>query len=115
MQAQLGLSLSHWPAKEPYLSDTKKPEVCPSNSIQKTVSFVLQDSEGKIRELESLIDASEPLTLRELIKLMHSHSECVWVESESVGEMTQKLLESLKNQQEVENEMVRKSFEKAGD
>ncbi len=115
MQAQLGLSLSHWPAKEPYLSDTKKPEVCPSNSIQKTVSFMLQDSEGKIRELESLIDASEPLTLRELIKLMHSHSECVWVESESVGEMTQKLLESLKNQQEVENETVRKSFEKAGD
>lgn len=125
MQAQLGLSLSHWPAKEPYLSDTKKPttsEVCPSNSIQKTVSFVLQDSEGKIRELESLIDASEPLTLRELIKLMHSHSECVWVESpqgqersESVGEMMQKLLESLKNQQEVENETMRKSLEKAGD
>ncbi|KAF4106944.1 myosin phosphatase Rho-interacting protein [Onychostoma macrolepis] len=125
MQAQLGLSLSHWPAKEPYLSDTKKPatsEVCPSNSIQKTVSFMLQDSEGKIRELESLIDTSEPLTLRELIKLMHSHSECVWVESpqgqessESVGEMTQKLLESLKNQQEIENETMRKSLEKAGD
>ncbi|XP_016141611.1 protein outspread [Sinocyclocheilus grahami] len=123
MQAQLGLSLSHWPAKEPYLSDTKKPatsEVCPSNSIQKTVSFMLQDSEGKIRELESLIDASEPLTLRELIKLMHSHSEYVGVESpqgqessESVGEMSQKLLESLKNQQE--NETMRKSLEKAGD
>ncbi|KAL0180173.1 hypothetical protein M9458_025615, partial [Cirrhinus mrigala] len=125
MQAQLGLSLSHWPTKEPYLSDTKKPttsEVCPSNSIQKTVSFMLQDSEGKIRELESLIDASEPLTLRELIKLMHSHSEYVWVESsqgqersESVGEMTQKLLENLKNQQEIENETMRKSLEKAGD
>ncbi|XP_050979734.1 myosin phosphatase Rho-interacting protein isoform X3 [Labeo rohita] len=125
MQAQLGLSLSHWPAKESYLSDTKKPttsEVCPSNSIQKTVSFTLQDSEGKIRELESLIDASEPLTLRELIKLMHSHSEYVWVESpqgqersESVGEMTQKLLENLKNQQEIENETMRKSLEKAGD
>ncbi|XP_043085900.1 myosin phosphatase Rho-interacting protein isoform X1 [Puntigrus tetrazona] len=124
MQAQLGLSLSHWPTKEPYLSDTKKPptsEVCPSNSIQKTVSFMLQDSEGKIRELESLIDASEPLTLRELIKLVHSHSEYIWVESaqgqdrESVGEMTQKLLESLKNQQEIENETMRKSLEKAGD
>ncbi len=83
---------------------------------------MLQDSEGKIRELESLIDASEPLTLRELIKLMHSHSECVWVESpqgqersESVGEITQKLLESLKNQQEVENETMWKSLEKAGD
>ncbi|XP_059387676.1 myosin phosphatase Rho-interacting protein isoform X1 [Carassius carassius] len=124
MQAQLGLSLSHWPAKEPYLSDTKKPattEVCPSNSIQKTVSFMLQDSEGKIRELESLIDASEPLTLRELIKLMFLHSEYIWVESpqgqersESVGVMTQKLLESLKNQQEIENE-TRKSLEKAGD
>uniref|UniRef100_A0A8C2JU91 Myosin phosphatase Rho interacting protein n=1 Tax=Cyprinus carpio TaxID=7962 RepID=A0A8C2JU91_CYPCA len=123
MQAQLGLSLSHWPAKEPYLSDTKNPttsEVCPSNSIQKTVSFMLQDSEGKIRELESLIDASEPLSLRELIKLMHLHSEYLWVESpqgqersESV-EMTQKLLESLKNQQEIENE-TRKSLEKAGD
>uniref|UniRef100_A0A673IQ06 Myosin phosphatase Rho-interacting protein-like n=1 Tax=Sinocyclocheilus rhinocerous TaxID=307959 RepID=A0A673IQ06_9TELE len=125
MQAQLGLSLSHCPAEEPYLSDTKKPstpEVCPSNSIQKTISFMLQDSEGKIRELESLIDASEPLTLRELIKLMHSHSEYLWVESPqgqersgSVGEMTQKLLESLKNQQEIENETMRRSLEKAGD
>ncbi|XP_016102830.1 myosin phosphatase Rho-interacting protein-like [Sinocyclocheilus grahami] len=125
MQAQLGLSLSHCPAEEPYLSDTKKPstpEVCPSNSIQKTVSFMLQDSEGKIRELESLIDASEPLTLRELIMLMHSHSEYLWIESPqgqersgSVGEMTQKLLESLKNQQEIENETMRRSLEKAGD
>ncbi|KAL1263886.1 hypothetical protein QQF64_004241, partial [Cirrhinus molitorella] len=125
MQAQLGLSLSHWPAKEPYLSDTKKPttsEVCPSNSIQKTVSFTLQDSEGKIRELESLIDASQPLTLRELMKLMHLHSEYVWVESpqgqersDSVGEMTQKLLENLKNQQEIENETMWKSLEKAGE
>ncbi|XP_042591958.1 myosin phosphatase Rho-interacting protein-like [Cyprinus carpio] len=125
MQAQLGLSLSHWPAKEPYLSDTKTPstpEVCPSNSIQKTVSFVLRDSEGKIRELESLIDASEPLTLGELIKLMHSHSEYLRVESPqgqessgSVREITQKLLESLKNQQEIENENMRRSLEKAGD
>lgn len=130
MQAQLGLSLSHWPTKEPCLSDTKKTatsEVCPSNSVQKTVSFTLQDSEGKIRELEGLIDASEPLTLRELIKLMHSHSEYVWVESlqgqegsehsRSVGEMMQcqKLLESLKNQQEIENETMRKSLERAGD
>ncbi|XP_051770330.1 myosin phosphatase Rho-interacting protein isoform X2 [Ctenopharyngodon idella] len=130
MQAQLGLSLSHWPTKEPCLSDTKKTatsEVCPSNSIQKTVSFTLQDSEGKIRELEGLIDASEPLTLRELIKLMHSHSEYIWVESlqgqegseysRSVGEMMQcqKLLESLKNQQEIENETMRKSLERAGD
>uniref|UniRef100_A0A8C1Z5Y9 Myosin phosphatase Rho interacting protein n=1 Tax=Cyprinus carpio TaxID=7962 RepID=A0A8C1Z5Y9_CYPCA len=125
MQAQLGLSLSHWPAKEPYLSDTKTPstpEVCPSNSIQKTISFVLRDSEGKIRELESLIDASEPLTLGELIKLMHSHSEYLRVESPqgqessgSVREMTQKLLESLKNQQEIENENMRRSLEKAGD
>lgn len=67
-----------------------------------------------------MIDASEPLSLRELIKLMHLHSEYLWVESpqgqersESV-EMTQKLLESLKNQQEIENE-TRKSLEKAGD
>lgn len=130
MQAQLGLSLSHWPTKEPCLSDTKKTatsEVCPSNSVQKTLSFTLQDSEGKIRELEGLIDASEPLTLRELIKLVHSHSECVWVESlqgqegsehsRSVGEMMQcqKLLESLKNRQEIENETMRKSLERAGD
>lgn len=120
MQAQLGLSLSHWPTKEPCLSDTKNTaisEVCPSNSIQKTVSFILQDSEGKIRELEGLIDANEPLTLRELIKLLHLHSEYIWVESpqgqesRSVGEMMQcqKLLESLKNQQEIESETMRKS------
>ncbi|XP_077101767.1 uncharacterized protein mprip isoform X2 [Siphateles boraxobius] len=126
MQAQLGLSLSHWPTKEPCLSDTKNTpisEVCPSNSIQKTVSFILQDSEGKIRELEGLIDANEPLTLRELIKLLHMHSEYIWVESpqgqesRSVGEMMQcqKLLESLKNQQEIESETMRKSLERAGD
>lgn len=126
MQAQLGLSLSHWPTKEPCLSDTKNTaisEVCPSNSIQKAVSFILQDSEGKIRELEGLIDANEPLTLRELIKLLHLHSEYIWVESpqgqesRSVGEMMQcqKLLESLKNQQEFESETMRKSLERAGD
>ncbi|XP_067286211.1 myosin phosphatase Rho-interacting protein isoform X1 [Pseudorasbora parva] len=124
MQAQLGLSLSHWPTKEPCLSDTNTSEVCPSNSVQKTFSFVLQDSEGKIRELEGLIDASEPLTLRELIKLMHSHSEYIWVgspqgqeRSGSVGEIVQcqKLLESLKNQQEIETETMRKSLERAGD
>lgn len=129
MQAQLGLSLSHWSTKEPYLSDTQKtctPEVCPSNSLQKTVSFTLFDSEGKIRELEDLIDISKPLTLRELIKLVHSHSECVWLqcaqgqerkEHSRSGEMTQcqKLLESIKSQQEIENETMRKSLEKAGD
>lgn len=129
MQAQLGLSLSHWSTKEPYLSDTQKtctPEVCPSNSLQKTVSFTLFDSEGKIRELEDLIDVSKPLTLMELIKLVHSHSECVWLqcaqgqerkEHSRSGEMTQcqKLLESIKSQQEIENETMRKSLEKAGD
>ncbi|XP_065109610.1 uncharacterized protein mprip isoform X1 [Paramisgurnus dabryanus] len=129
MQAQLGLSLAHWPTKEPCLSDTKQTstsEVFPSNSIQKTLSFTLLDSEGKIRELEDLIDVSKPLTLRELIELMHSHSEFVWVQStrgqerkehSRSGEMTQcqKLLENLKNQQEIENETMRKSLEMAGD
>ncbi|KAG1935638.1 myosin phosphatase Rho-interacting protein [Pimephales promelas] len=126
MQAQLGLSLSHWPTKEPCLSDTKNTaisEVCPSNGIQKTVSFILQDSEGKITELEGLIDANEPLTVRELIKLLQLHSEYIWVESpqgqesRSVGEMVQcqKLLESFKNQQEIESETMRKSLERAGE
>lgn len=127
MQAQLGLSLSHWSTKEPYLSDTQNTctsEICPSNSIKKTVSFTLFDSQGKIRELENLIDVSKPLTLRELINLVHLHSECPWLqctqgqerkEHSRSGEMTQcqKLLENIKSQEEIENETLRKSLENA--
>ncbi|KAA0725384.1 Myosin phosphatase [Triplophysa tibetana] len=128
MQAQLGFSLSHWSTKEPYLSDTQNTcasEICPSNSIKKTVSFTLFDSEGKIREFENLIDVSKPLTLRELIKLVNSHSECVWLqctqgherkEHSRSGEITQcqKMLENIKSQEEIENETLRKSLENAG-
>ncbi|XP_009304636.1 myosin phosphatase Rho-interacting protein isoform X2 [Danio rerio] len=126
MQAQLGLSLSHWPAKDPSLSDTQKHEVCPSKCTRRTLTLTLQDSEGTIRELEHLINTDDPLTLREFIKLVQLHSEHVCVvesppgmeqseHSRSVGAECQKLLESLKNQQEMESEAVRRSLEKAGD
>ncbi|KAL6475240.1 hypothetical protein MHYP_G00162800 [Metynnis hypsauchen] len=127
MQAQLGLSLSHLSTKEPYFSDTKNTstsEILPSEPIVKTVIFELVDNEGKIRELEDLIDSSKPLSVKEMIKLLHSHSDSVLSdfpieksEDGRSGDITncQKLLESLKTQQEIENETMRKSLAKAGD
>ncbi|KAI4886697.1 hypothetical protein NFI96_021391 [Prochilodus magdalenae] len=127
MQAQLGLSLSHLPTKESCFSDTKNTptsEILPSEPIVKTVIFELLDNEGKIRELEDLIDCSKPLSVKEMIKLLHSHSDSVLSdfsleksEDGRAGDITkcQKLLESLKSQQEIENETMRKSLAKAGD
>lgn len=125
MQAQLGLSLSHLCTKEPYLSDTKKPstsEILSSSLVTKPVTFVLLDSEGKIRELEELLDCSKPLSVKELTKLLHCHTDSVLPEfpqdaNEHDSDITkcQKLLESLKNQQDMENETMRKSLAKAGD
>ncbi|KAL7857070.1 hypothetical protein SRHO_G00159690 [Serrasalmus rhombeus] len=127
MQAQLGLSLSHLSTKEPYFSDTKNTstsEILPSEPIVKTVIFELVDNEGKIRELEDLIDSGKPLSVKEMIELLHSHSDSVLSdfpieksEDGRSGDITncQKLLESLKTQQEIENETMRKSLAKAGD
>ncbi|KAB5555393.1 hypothetical protein PHYPO_G00033520 [Pangasianodon hypophthalmus] len=127
MQAQLGLSLSHLCTKEPYLSDTKKSstsEILSSSLVTKSVTFVLLDNEGKIRELEDLIGCSKPLSVKELTKLLHCHTDSVLCdfpqdtnEHDRSSDITkcQKLLESLKNQQEMENETMRKSLAKAGD
>ncbi|XP_030631432.1 protein outspread isoform X1 [Chanos chanos] len=130
MQAQLGLSVSHLPMKESNLSDIRKPatmEIPSQAPIQKSVSFMLQDSEEKIKELEDLIDLSKPLTLKELIRLLHCHSDSLSTnvpqsqdrheQLSGSGNITycQKLLESLKSQHEMENETMRKSLAKAGD
>ncbi|XP_024912912.1 myosin phosphatase Rho-interacting protein isoform X4 [Cynoglossus semilaevis] len=114
MQAQLGLSLSHLPAKEPYLSEPQKTPLMESPSsepVQKTVSVLLQDSLEAIQELEDLI-AGKRLTLTELGRLLKSHS-CVQETSER--HQLQKLLETWKYQQEIENEMIKKSLARAGE
>ncbi|XP_066519369.1 myosin phosphatase Rho-interacting protein isoform X1 [Hoplias malabaricus] len=127
MQAQLGLSLSHLSTKELYFSDTKKAstsEILPSEPIIKTFSFELLDDEGKILELEALIDCGKPLCVKDMIKLLLSHSDSVVsdfpLESSDHGRSDditkcQKLLESLKTRQEIENETMKKSLAKAGD
>lgn len=127
MQAQLGLSLSHLCTMEAYLSDTKASstsEILSSSLVTKSVTFVLLDNEGKIRELEDLIDCSKPLSVKELTKLLHCHTDSEVhkfpqdsSERNSSCDITkcQKLLETLKNQQEMENETIRKSLAKAGD
>ncbi|XP_035527030.1 trichohyalin isoform X2 [Morone saxatilis] len=114
MQAQLGLSLSHLPIKEPYFSEPHKPSILegpPPEPVQKTVSFLLQDSTEAIQELEDLI-TDEPLTLKELAKLLRSHS-CNKETAEK--HQLRKLLETWKYHQEIENETLKKSLARAGE
>lgn len=111
MQAQLGLSLSH--IKEPYFSEPK-PSILESPAhelVQKTISFLLQDSTEEIQELEALI-TDKPLTLKELAKLLRSHS-CSQGNEEKYH--LQKVLETWKYQQEIENETLKKSLARAGE
>ncbi|XP_054457261.1 myosin phosphatase Rho-interacting protein isoform X2 [Anoplopoma fimbria] len=112
MQAQLGLSLSHLPIKEPYFYEPPKPSIVegpPPEVVQKTVSFLLQDSTEAIQELEDLL-AGKPLSLTELAKLLRFHS-C----NQETAETHQlyKLLESWKYQQEIET--LKKSLTRAGE
>lgn len=112
MQAQLGLSLSH--IKEPYFSEPQKSSTLegpPFEPVQKTVSFLLQDSTEAIQELEDLA-TDKTLTLKELAKLLRSHS-CNKVKGENHN--LQKLLETWKYQQEIENETLKKSLARAGE
>lgn len=114
MQAQLGLSLSHLPIKEPYFSEPQKPSILegpPSEPVQRTVSFLLQDSTEAIQELEDLI-TDNPMTLKGLAKLLRSHS-CNQQTAEK--HELQKLLETWKYQQEIENETLKKSLARAGE
>ncbi|KAM4624091.1 uncharacterized protein mprip isoform 1-T1 [Polymixia lowei] len=114
MQAQLGLSLSHHSIKEPYLSEPQKTSILespPPEPVQKTVSFLLQDSAEGIQELEDLI-MGKTLSLKGLMKLLQLHS-C----SQEITEQSrfEKLLETWKYQQEVENETIKKSLARAGE
>uniref|UniRef100_UPI003AB092F9 uncharacterized protein mprip isoform X1 n=2 Tax=Centroberyx gerrardi TaxID=166262 RepID=UPI003AB092F9 len=114
MQAQLGLSLSHLSIKEPYFSEPQQTSILespPPEPVQKTVSFLLQDSTERIQELEDLL-TGKPLTLKGLMKLLRSHS-C----SQEIAEKSQfqKLLETWKCQQELENETIKKSLARAGE
>ncbi|XP_075949156.1 myosin phosphatase Rho-interacting protein isoform X2 [Anarhichas minor] len=114
MQAQLGLSHSHLPIKEPYFSEPPKPSIVegpPPEVVQKTVSFLFQDSAEAIQELEDSL-AGKPLSLTELAKLLRFHS-CNQETAET--HQLQKLLKSWKYQQEIENETLKKSLAKAGE
>lgn len=112
MQAQLGLSLSH--ITEPYFSEPPESSILespPNEPVEKTVSFFLQDSTEAIQEIEDLI-TGKPLTLKELAKLLRSHS-C----NREIAEKhhLQKLLETWKYHQEIENEALKKSLARAGE
>lgn len=114
MQAQLGLTLSHLPIKEPYFSDPQKTAILegpPPEPVQKTISFLLLDSMEAIEELEDLI-TGKPLTLKELGNVLKYHS-CNQETTEK--HQLQKLLETWKYQQEVENETLKKSLARAGE
>ncbi|KAL0984018.1 hypothetical protein UPYG_G00135950 [Umbra pygmaea] len=121
MQAQLGLSLSHLSIKEPYLSDPQKPsplESLPPSvpPVQKTVSFLIEDNADRIQELEDLISGT-PLTLKGLDRLLRSHSEFSLEVGLDISEQgsCQRLLESWKYQQELQNETMKKSLARAGE
>ncbi|KAG7506260.1 hypothetical protein JOB18_000503 [Solea senegalensis] len=114
MQAQLGLSLSHLPAKEPSFPEPQKPPVLegpPPEPVQKSVSVLVLDSSEAIQELEDLI-TGKCLTLTELGKVLKARS-CNQEPTEK--RQLQKLLETWKYQQEVENELIKKSLAKAGE
>ncbi|CAI5659688.1 unnamed protein product [Oreochromis niloticus] len=114
MQAQLGLSLSHLPIKDPYFSEPHKKSILegpPPELVQKTVSFLIQDTTEAIQELEDLTH-DNPLTLKELAKVLKLHS-CNQDTAEK--HQLQKLLETWKHQQELENETIKKSLARAGE
>lgn len=111
MQAQLGLSLSH--VKETYFSDPQTSSVLecsPHELVQKTVSFLLQDSAEAIQELEDLV-TEKPVALVELANLLRSHS----CNKELTEKHIQKLLANWKYQQELENETLKKTLARAGE
>ncbi|XP_069373449.1 myosin phosphatase Rho-interacting protein isoform X2 [Paralichthys olivaceus] len=111
MQAQLGLSLSHLPIKEPYFSDPSILESPPPETVQKTVSISIQDSSEAIQELEDLI-SGKTLTLTELGKVTKSYA---YNQATTERHQLQKLLETWKYQQEIDNETIKNSLAKAGE
>ncbi|XP_049615653.1 myosin phosphatase Rho-interacting protein isoform X1 [Syngnathus scovelli] len=114
MQAQLGLSLSHHPLKEPYFSEPPKIpalEGTMPEPVQQTLSLLLLDSTEAVQELNDLT-AGKYLTVQELTKLLRCHT-CNQETSEKQPFL--KVLETWKCQQEIENEMIRKSLARAGE
>ncbi|XP_054612817.1 myosin phosphatase Rho-interacting protein isoform X2 [Dunckerocampus dactyliophorus] len=113
MQAQLGLSLSHQPIKEPYFSESPKTpnlEGTIPEHVQ-TVNLLLQDSAEAIQELDDFT-TGKYLTVKELTKLLKSHT-CNQETAEK--QPFQKILENWKCQQELENEMMITSLVRAGE
>lgn len=114
MQAQLGLSLSHLPIKEPYFSEPQKQnflDVPPPEPVQKTVTFLLQDSAEAIQQLEDSITET-PLSVTHLGKVLKSHS-CSQETTEKY--QLEMLLETWKYQQEIENETIKNCLARAGE
>nr|XP_061807941.1 myosin phosphatase Rho-interacting protein-like [Nerophis lumbriciformis] len=114
MQAQLGISLSHHPAKEPYFSEHSKTPVTESTvpePVQQTVSLIILDSAEAVQEFHDLTTGKH-LTVKELTKLLNFHS-CNQETAEK--QQLQKLLETWKSQQEADNEMTRKTLARAGE
>ncbi|XP_077358093.1 uncharacterized protein mprip isoform X1 [Festucalex cinctus] len=114
MQAQLGLSLSHHPLKEPYFSEPPKAPILEGTMpepIQQTVNLLILDSTEAVEELNDLT-AGKYLTVKELTKLLKCHT-CNQETSEK--QPFQTVLEAWKCQQEIENEMIRKGLARAGE
>lgn len=114
MQAQLGLSLSHLPIKESHFSEPQRTSILessPCELVQKTISVVLLESTEAIQELEDMI-TGKPLNLKELGKILRFHS-CN--QDTTDKHQLQKLLETWKYQQEIENETIKKSLARAGE
>ncbi|KAM6963618.1 uncharacterized protein LKV04_019678 isoform 1-T1 [Tautogolabrus adspersus] len=114
MQAQLGLSLSHLPIKDPYFTEPPKTitlEGPPPEPVQKNVSFLLTDSTESIQELEDLI-TDRPLSIKELLNVLKSHSRN---KESAERRQLQMLLETWKYQQELEYETLKKSLARAGE
>ncbi|MBN3314967.1 MPRIP protein, partial [Atractosteus spatula] len=123
MQAQLGLSLSELSARElspakslnTFISETQGITDAPGELTQtaKRFSIVLQDSEEKLEELQSLISSS-PLTVNGLVQLLATY---MGDEHGTPGSKTccQKLYDSLKQQQDLEHEALKQNLAKAGE
>ncbi|KAM9817029.1 uncharacterized protein ACB057_002309 [Neosynchiropus ocellatus] len=112
MQAQLGLQLSPHATKDPCFPAPQSAAEEPGlELVQKSVSLNLQDNAGAIQELDDLI-TGKSLTVNELAKVLTSHSSCQEATDQN---QLQKFLDSWKCQQELENELIKKSLARAGE
>ncbi|XP_077481330.1 uncharacterized protein mprip isoform X2 [Stigmatopora argus] len=113
MQAQLGISLSTHPVKEPYFSEHSKiplNEDTVPEPVQKTISLLILDSTEAIEEFYDLT-SGKYLTIKELTKLLTFHS----CNEETTETHLQKILDSWRSQQEIQNDMTRNNLARAGE